>query len=778
MAQYNAPESIHLGTGVETVFGFTWPTLRPADVYVTLNGIQVATLLASPNTVSVVPAPAPGAVIRIYRNTPAQNPAYVFSGGIPFLPRYVDENNKQVLYALQEGLLEFNNVDERATRALAIAQQAAADASAALFSSKRAIRTPPNEPEVPELAPAAARAGKIMGFNDQGHPIATLPGSGGTAAAHELALDLASGTVGKGAWMIGHTNMGYFHTVGDILSRDVTVKTFGAKGDGVTDDTAAILAMAAAVGYIAYPRGSFKLQDTGTLLFTVPQFFREGAELVVPDALTFQIGTRIHAAGEWIFKGNGVVQFRIQAGSGEDSQTIRAGWFGVFPTNRGGQDITAKMQRCLSSLSSQTREGIVRVESGSFKVSGTMYVPRGVEVNGVGTRRTVWDVTGAHDYPVFVTNGNACKFTDFQFEYTAAEAHVRKAPYIVVNHNTCTIRSLWLFPSICGIEVNQPQCEIDDIKVTYGIDPKIPGYTDTCLIRIKAGAFRVNNVQVQNTTYYPHSLVHVGGGITVGAGTVTNIQSTSACPSVLLDARNGAVTRVNVSQIVSSPSAGGQFEAVVSVKAAAAYTLTFCTFSGIVGNSYADSLMRVEADGTAIVSDLVLGNAAIHGSGGFGVRLLNNSSNTMRDIYIGDDVDVSSRGQRLQRVGLMSNIVVPYHMKGANHASPVLFNSSIPPETAVVVDDYRTTIFAGILGVGSSSPNVGGIFSFRASTSANHITSIGTNGLHTETTTGSLSGTTGTPGKFTIGINGAGQLVLENRTGANVVVCVTLMAGA
>lgn len=208
MAIYDAPESLHVGTGVETVFGFNWPYLLPRDLLVTLNGTPVPTVLASSNQVVVAPAPAAGTIVRIFRNTPAQNPTYLFASGIPMLPRYIDGNNKQLLYALQEGLLQFERTQATADEALrraAAAEVSAADAAASAAQQaaniRRTVRVGSTDPELPALPPASARANKVMGFDSVGNPVGVVPASG---SGTELALDLASPTFGKGSRMVGH----------------------------------------------------------------------------------------------------------------------------------------------------------------------------------------------------------------------------------------------------------------------------------------------------------------------------------------------------------------------------------------------------------------------------------------------------------------------------------------------------------------------------------------------------------------------------------------------
>ena len=206
MAIYDAPESLHVGTGVETVFGFNWPYLLPRDLLVTLNGAPVPTVLASPNQVVVAPAPAAGTIVRIFRNTPAQNPTYLFASGIPMLPRYIDGNNKQLLYALQEGLLQFAQTQATAEAALeaarlaqVAAEEAAASAAQQAVSIRRTLRVAGTDPEINPLQSVEARAGRVLGFDQLGNPVATLPASG---SGTELALQLATPTTGT--YLVGY----------------------------------------------------------------------------------------------------------------------------------------------------------------------------------------------------------------------------------------------------------------------------------------------------------------------------------------------------------------------------------------------------------------------------------------------------------------------------------------------------------------------------------------------------------------------------------------------
>ncbi|AVH86148.1 tail protein [Pseudomonas phage phiNV3] len=265
MAIYDAPESLHVGTGTETVFGFNWPYLLPRDLRVTVNGVEVAAVLASTNQVTIVPAPAALAIVRIFRNTPAQNPTYLFATGIPMLPKYIDGNNKQLLYALQEGLLQFAHTQataEESLRRTAAAEDAAANAAASAAQQardmRRTVRVPVSDPEIRALPPATTRANKIMGFDAAGQPIGVLPASG---SGTELAIDLANMTDPyKGSSLVGYVSTWPgaegLPVSQKFLGLCLCPEEFGAKGDGVTDDSAAFYAMSQAKGNIRLRPGS------------------------------------------------------------------------------------------------------------------------------------------------------------------------------------------------------------------------------------------------------------------------------------------------------------------------------------------------------------------------------------------------------------------------------------------------------------------------------------------------------------------------------------------
>ncbi|MEF4117680.1 hypothetical protein [Escherichia coli] len=129
--------------------------------------------------------------------------------------------------------------------------------SVADLNFNRTLRTPESIPPLPD---ASVRANKIVAFDNAGNPFATLPPSG---SASDVLIELAKPS-GSGLIGFGSSN------VNDSLIR--TFEYFGAKGDGLTDDTASIQAAAAWVTggnnrYLTTEQGKIAYRITGTVNF-------------------------------------------------------------------------------------------------------------------------------------------------------------------------------------------------------------------------------------------------------------------------------------------------------------------------------------------------------------------------------------------------------------------------------------------------------------------------------------------------------------------------------
>lgn len=139
--------AVYTGDGSTTLFSFTFPYVKGADVIVTVDDVVTAYTFSTPNQVSIVPAPANGTEVRVARNTPIDMIQYIFDSGVPFLTKFADANWRQLLYSLQEYIGGLADIIGR-------------------FG--RTVRAP--EP-IGELPDAATRANKLLTFDDDGQPL-------------------------------------------------------------------------------------------------------------------------------------------------------------------------------------------------------------------------------------------------------------------------------------------------------------------------------------------------------------------------------------------------------------------------------------------------------------------------------------------------------------------------------------------------------------------------------------------------------------------------------
>ena len=237
------------GNGVTTVFPFTFKVFTATDILVTyLNALAVESVLvlstnytvslnADQNTspggsVTLLVAPATATYITLtsqLANT--QTLALTNSGG--FYPESI--NN-----ALDRTVIEIQQLAEKVSRTVSIPT-----------SSTASVTLP---------IPAG---GNVIGWNATATALTNLPAATGTSL-----VSLAAST---GSTLVGTTNGGtgaVARTVASKINDIISVKDFGAVGDGVTDDTAAFLACVAALQTSNDYRGGTILIPTGVYIIT------------------------------------------------------------------------------------------------------------------------------------------------------------------------------------------------------------------------------------------------------------------------------------------------------------------------------------------------------------------------------------------------------------------------------------------------------------------------------------------------------------------------------
>lgn len=281
MAQVPATsyESTSLGDIAE--FTIPFPFLSRAEVFVTVDGAQSAFTWINDGLIQLPEIPELGAVVRRYRSTAAYVPLHQFSQGVPFLPRYVDRDFTQTLYAVQESVNDTAGTSALALDTAELALDTAQDALALVGERTQYMVLGPYGPGLHFQTTSQVfsyDAGSGAEYYAPG-PSITLPYTTTGVGAAEIAnfrsvgdailrQDLADAVnPAKGAALVGYKG----RTVADRLGDTVSVKDFMAVGDGVADDTAAVQAAINAVppGGVLYVNGLFAIGGTGTEIILI-----------------------------------------------------------------------------------------------------------------------------------------------------------------------------------------------------------------------------------------------------------------------------------------------------------------------------------------------------------------------------------------------------------------------------------------------------------------------------------------------------------------------------
>lgn len=151
-------ETLHVGDGVTTQFGLDFVYQDPTHIRVSVDGVDVGYTTVSPAVVQVLPAPAVGSAVRVYRETPIANLKHSFQLGAPFLPAYVDANNLQSLYGVQESRSLSDKAVAAAGSAVAAAGVANSTAATAVDIANAATSTANNASAAAQAANVTANA--------------------------------------------------------------------------------------------------------------------------------------------------------------------------------------------------------------------------------------------------------------------------------------------------------------------------------------------------------------------------------------------------------------------------------------------------------------------------------------------------------------------------------------------------------------------------------------------------------------------------------------------
>jgi hypothetical protein len=240
------------GNDVTTSFPFSFKVFAASDmVVVRTDAIGAETTLTAGADYSVTlnadQDTAPGGSIVL--------PAPLASTNLLTITSSVP--NLQALDLTNQGGFYPRVINAALDRLTILVQQVAEAVSRSL---KTAISTPSG---VNATLPAPVPY-QLIGWNGSGTGFQNTDPTYSTA----LATDLASTSSGKGGWLIGFKqalNGAVGRTIFDKVSETVSVKDFGAVGDGVVDDTAAIQSAITATqgfgGRLFFPPGTYMVSS-------------------------------------------------------------------------------------------------------------------------------------------------------------------------------------------------------------------------------------------------------------------------------------------------------------------------------------------------------------------------------------------------------------------------------------------------------------------------------------------------------------------------------------
>lgn len=219
------PRAQYVGDGTQTAFTYPFPIFADEDLAVMVNSARLTAGFTvsgagqtAGGTVKFAAPPALGAAVTLFRRTPIE----------------------RVADFLESGPLSARALNREFDVLTACLQQTAGDQAQMLRYADEDL------PASPLLPLRAARAGKVLAFDENGAPAARDP-------VNEEALSVYAPAAGTP------------RTIQDKLGDVVSVKDFGAKGDGVSNDFVALQTALSNAAAVYLPPGTYRIANTLTV---------------------------------------------------------------------------------------------------------------------------------------------------------------------------------------------------------------------------------------------------------------------------------------------------------------------------------------------------------------------------------------------------------------------------------------------------------------------------------------------------------------------------------
>lgn len=359
-----------------------------------------------------------------------------------------------------------------------------------------------------------------------------------------------------------------------VATSYVTPQMFGAKGDGVSDDSAAIIAAEkAAKKGVDYPPGAYRIAKN--MVLTNPAILQAGAYFYVDPGKTLTLNTPVYAGSkEFIFRGPGMI-----AGTFGGVE-LWAEWFGVTSdgnlNNGGGTDNGPLINKAIAVAKANRQN--VRVGSGVFRINSPVVIPSGVSLTGAGRFISIITCDNSYAGNVVLMNGNGVPSSFAGFGVVSQSNGAFRAIGINNSGNGTSTHDVWVGGFGVGIKMNSTDQVLYDWVCEYNSAGILVSATDS-VISLGETYNNVEGVVVDNSGFI------IGGPIVI-----QGVRSRS-------DRQSGFVLRNATNVIISGCSAYHEDNSKYSV---AAMTINGAS-SNIQINSFNAKLAQVSTSASGII---------------------------------------------------------------------------------------------------------------------------------------------------------------------------------